>query len=497
MLLAVSMMMTVRFQPENEVAAYKKFLREHGEKLEISEVLPPPVPPESNSVAAVEEAFRLFGSSYAKLPDAMKMIAPGKALVGWRQPDARGDDFTNSWDDFSADMAADQPAIELLHQVLKRPRLDFQLDYKNGFSLLVPQLVPLRRSAQVLMGATVCDLHNGDTGAATTNILTLLELVQKNEAEGVLISHLVRIAMTAIVVVPTWELLQATNVTDAQLDAVQQGWEQMDLISDAEHAFEMERAWGLNEVQKSRASHEEFQKLFGPATFGVAYGGSSSGGTWPFDLEALTEKPRYALAEVMWRSSWSYTDELRMLQSEQIILEALRAMQTNRSQFYKADYDAMTTRLSASGVTNVGEAFFQALKIPDLSGLFSSGGLGRAVERMIQVEAAGHLTVAAIALKRFQLQHGKWPETLGELVPEFISAMPIDPYDGKSLRYHPNVDGTYLLYSIGDDGVDDGGNPTNAASGSSSLYWQRARDWVWPQPATPAEVQSFYEHPPK
>jgi hypothetical protein len=27
--------------------------------------------------------------------------------------------------------------------------------------------------------------------------------------------------------------------------------------------------------------------------------------------------------------------------------------------------------------------------------------------------------------------------------------------------------------------------------------WQPARDLVWPQPATPAEVQNYYDHPPK
>jgi hypothetical protein len=157
----------------------------------------------------------------------------------------------------------------------------------------------------------------------------------------------------------------------------------------------------------------------------------------------------------------------------------------------------MTARLSSLGITNVGEAFFRALKIPDMSEVFGEYSLGSAVRRTIQIETSCRVVVTAIALKRFQFRHGNLPETLNELSPEFFRTVPIDPYDGKSLRYHPNADGTYLLYSIGEDGVDDGGDPTNSASGSSSFYWQRARDWVWPQPATPAEVQFFYDHPPK
>src|SRR5471032_3687800 len=82
--------LTMRIQPENEAEAYKKLLREKGEKLEISEVLPPPVPPESNSVNAVEDAFGMFGSGSEKIPDAMKMVAPGKAMIGWMQPEVHG-----------------------------------------------------------------------------------------------------------------------------------------------------------------------------------------------------------------------------------------------------------------------------------------------------------------------------------------------------------------------------------------------------------------------
>jgi hypothetical protein len=493
-------LLTLHVGPADDVEAYKKLLDEKGEKLAISEVLPPPVPPESNSVDAVEDAFRLSGSGNEITPGAMKMVAPGKAMVAWLQPDVRGYDFTNSWDDLSAEVVANRPAIELLHQVLERPRLDFNLDYKKGAGLLLPHLSPLKRSSQKLEAAVVCDLHNGDPGAAATNILTMLGLVQRNAAEGLLISHLVRIAMAAIAIAPTWELLQATNVTDAQLAAVQKGWEQMDFLSDAENTFVVERAWMMEDIEKSRATHEGFEATFGPVTSMSSPGSSaSSGWSWPLDLEAMTEKPRNLVAEAMWRSSWSYSEELRTLQSDQIIVEALRTMQTNQSQFYKADYDAMTTRMSSLGITNAGMAFFRALKIPDLSDYFG-GSLSSAVEKALRMETACRVVATAVALKRFQLKHGNLPETLDELVPEFFRSVPIDPNAGKPLRYHPNADGTFLLYSVGEDGVDDGGDPgLTAGVMSNSLYWQNthARDWVWPQPATAAEMNFFYEHPPK
>jgi hypothetical protein len=500
-LLLIVSLVSLRLQPENEVEVYKKALRAQGEKLELSEVLPPPVSPESNSVLAVEEAFRRFGSGIEKIPDAMKMVAPGKALVGWQQPDVRGygnGEFTNSWEEFTAEVAASRSSLELLHEVLERPQLSFQLDYKQGIHLLLPHLVLTKRATQKLTAAVVCDLHNGNTGAAVTNILTALALIHRNAAEGLLISHLVRLAKTAITIAPTWELLQATNVPDAQLAAVQAGWEQLNFLSDAENAFTTERVWMNETIRKSRASHKGFQETFGMiGSTGGSGSSSGSGWSWPPNWEEITEHPRYAIAETMWRSSWSYADELYTLHSQQIILETLRSMQTNHSQFYKADNDAMTARLTALGVNHAQGTFFRMMNIPDFGDVFGDWGFSKTVLKSLRVETARRVVVTAIALKRFQLQHGQLPEALGELAPTFLPSVPIDPYDGKPLRYQPNPDGTYLLYSVGPDGKDDGGNPTNTSSSTSIFYWQddHARDWVWPQPATPFEIQKFYSRP--
>jgi hypothetical protein len=99
-------------------------------------------------------------------------------------------------------------------------------------------------------------------------------------------------------------------------------------------------------------------------------------------------------------------------------------------------------------------------------------------------------------LKRYQLKHGNYPADLISLVPEFIPAVPLDPVDGQPLRYRLNADGTFLLYSVGENGKDDGGNPAlEKGVTSASFNWQNihALDWVWPQPATAEEIQKYYE----
>lgn len=42
-------------------------------------------------------------------------------------------------------------------------------------------------------------------------------------------------------------------------------------------------------------------------------------------------------------------------------------------------------------------------------------------------------------------------------MPNFIAAVPLDPFDGKPLRYILRDSGGYMLYTIGEDGIDNGG----------------------------------------
>jgi hypothetical protein len=75
-----------------------------------------------------------------------------------------------------------------------------------------------------------------------------------------------------------------------------------------------------------------------------------------------------------------------------------------------------------------------------------------------ETEAITHvrLTTTTIAVERFRLENGQLPENLNELVPQFLSAIPVDPFDGQPLRYHRLAKG-YVIYSVGSDGHDDGG----------------------------------------
>lgn len=78
--------------------------------------------------------------------------------------------------------------------------------------------------------------------------------------------------------------------------------------------------------------------------------------------------------------------------------------------------------------------------------------------------------LTALEVERYRLAEGRLPETLEALVPKFIEAVPIDPFDGKPLRYM-RLEKGYTIYSIGEDGEDNGGVPKGKVQNNEKYDW--------------------------
>jgi hypothetical protein len=62
-------------------------------------------------------------------------------------------------------------------------------------------------------------------------------------------------------------------------------------------------------------------------------------------------------------------------------------------------------------------------------------GLERSLESTDEHAAAQSAAAVAIALRRYRIAHGGYPDDLASLTPEFLKALPIDPYTGKPTVY--------------------------------------------------------------
>src|SRR5206468_908907 len=73
--------------------------------------------------------------------------------------------------------------------------------------------------------------------------------------------------------------------------------------------------------------------------------------------------------------------------------------------------------------------------------LLAALALGLAGMAVLGHRSSSRMTTVAIALKRYELRHSKFPSSLDALVPEFMAELPWDCMSGKSFCYRLNVDG--------------------------------------------------------
>jgi hypothetical protein len=85
--------------------------------------------------------------------------------------------------------------------------------------------------------------------------------------------------------------------------------------------------------------------------------------------------------------------------------------------------------------------------------------------------------ITAIAMELYRRRHDRWPSSLDDLVPMILPSVPVDRFDGKPLKYGwPTHSFRPVLYCVGTDGDDDGGNPPRHATGEPD--YDGARRWI-------------------
>jgi hypothetical protein len=93
----------------------------------------------------------------------------------------------------------------------------------------------------------------------------------------------------------------------------------------------------------------------------------------------------------------------------------------------------------------IGELFL-SITLPSLEG---------PIRRVFMRDAEVRVLQIMVALHQYRQETGDWPMQLEDLVPDFLSTVPPDPFDGEPLRYQRE---TQVVYSVGPNRTDDGGS---------------------------------------
>ena len=288
-------------------------------------------------------------------------------------------------------------------------------------------------------------------GANTT--LALIRLIDATGAEPSLMSLLSSVTWSTYVQGVIWDALHQHLIPEPELKVLQEALAAQNLEQAALRSMRGELAICVVSMDGLKTS-EDIEKMMGTYLFGDDL-------SW---LSWLRISPRLVL-------EWKIDITSTILENYIVPLKrgGMRVCLAGRAR--------LESFLSEHDRPVLDDAYFMTrMLVPSAYSI---------IRQAILVEARNRLAIAAIAVERFRLQHGRVPDSLSELKPDFMSKIPVDPLDGADLRFRRDENGSGVLWSIGFDSKDDGGTvPSVPKAGRprSATDYDRDNylgDWVW------------------
>lgn len=420
-------------------------------------------PESSNAVARVQALLNLPAGDLPKNPKDAP-ISPKENLVAWSSayrklaasPRTEGPAGTPEFKlpppgdparDVLAGLSVADPVLTEICAAAARPRSQFPLRWDDGCLVLLTHLPVLKSAQQNLMLRCAAHLGVGELEAAfadATNALNVAELLRE---EPLLISQLVRMAQGAIATRTLWQGLADHRWTDAQLAVFQERLGRLDYLAGLVRALEGERAGGIVFVDNLIAGRDQLGSPGG--------GGAIRRAAMIVPLGVLRE------------------NQVILARRHTALLADVRAYAAATS---KIEHITHPARTEDERIERYSPFMVLARML--------TPALANAKAKAARMQTTIHLATVACALERHRLAHGGYPETLEALAPAHLPRPLADPMTGQPFRYRRTNDGWFQLYSIGDDGRDDGGVFRTKPK-------ETIKDWPWPVPTRPEAGSLF------
>jgi len=346
----------------------------------------------------------------------------------------------------AADIAAPQVSemlerqagtLDLVRRAADRTGCRFVRDWtRPSISMVLPEVQELRQAARLLALAARREAADGDAAAALRDVVRIHRLGMHAASEPILICGLVGQATDWLALQTLADVLPTLKEQDR---ALLEGPAVRDLVG----------------TPLAYRRHFLGEESFGLATLGdLADGGQGMSELAPL-LKSLNGPPagdwlRAEPISLIYRCFLLPADiagyRAYMGRYQQLIAQNLTA--PPYSEFTRElDAIAADPSLRRAGIVT-------SFMAPALSNVLRSEMRGRALHRAAEV---------LVAATRARLAGSVLPDTVESLVPHNLPAVPRDPFtDGKPLLAKRTND-TWIVWSVGPDGEDDGGPPAAGA----------------------------------
>jgi len=338
--------------------------------------------------------------------------------------------------------------FQAFHVAVRKPGFYVPYVGESVVGVVQSYMEEMRNIARGLLRSSMAHLGRGDVAEAIDDQIAMLRLARHVGHQGVLVELLLGHAIEGMGHGSLAQTIFSGKCTAADLERLADELKSLPALPtlNARH-LQAERAMGLDlAIQIGR---------YGP----IPWNGV------PDLLEVESSHPKPGLGDKLGRASidWEvvciklneFYDDLEQTVIPEGMMERADAMRNFEGEMKALETKTWTPAAMlgsiVGGRTRRGETagnILAELILPAVHSIFDASR---------RVTAHEAVTLAAIAVERFRLAHGKLPKSLDQLVPEFLEAVPMDPFTGKSLVYNPVQGDPYLLYSLGPNKVDDGG----------------------------------------
>lgn len=335
---------------------------------------------------------------------------------------------------------------------LTNSRFPLNYDAKLPSVVYLMHLAPLKYCSQTLQLRAIAELENGESQKALDDVMLMLRLVDSIRTEPFAHSQFWRSEMANLIVQVVWEGLARHRWSDVQLAAIERELGRLDFLADYQLVMRCDRIGLFTQLEQLRRTRnfEAFRRN----------GWTQSNGFKPLpeflfhiapdalfyriELDCAKQFQEWALPMVNIEKK---VVSLQMLTNQEIAFQ--------KAEQYRSPYNTFT-KFSPN-------AYY--------------------ARKFVYTQSTIDLARVACALESYRLAHGAHPESLGKLVPEFISQVPHDIIGGQPLHYRRTTKDRFVLYSVGWDNTDDGG----VVALSKTSHWDDTKhkwvvdpdDWVW------------------
>jgi hypothetical protein len=424
----------------------KRELEAKGVVLDWEKFIPPPVPKDQNFFKApkMTEWFQRDAPKISVTPTTFIFGPSTNELSGLSTNRLTSVVITNEVVAANYLKWSDQlePDFDLLREALKRPYARMDGDYSIPFAQPIPNFIAVRNVAQVLAQRAKCDLLLGQPDKALQELTLLHDMCRLMQAAPTgkpmsLVTAMINVAVTGLYVETIANGLQSRAWQEPQLVALQKQLAEINLTPFVFDALQEEPARLCRIVE-------------------IVWIQNMTGNMkW-------SDKVRWWF----WPRGWTYQNMVNIAVFGQKPLNG-----------FDLAHDTVEPRKFEEAFREADKYFWHSRSPYKLLAAIAASNFTKAEQTTAHNQTLVNEAQIVCALERYRLARGEYPGTLDALSPQFIEKLPHDIIGGAPLIYHPTADGKFLLYSVGWNETDDGGQQSPPLGANVDFT---KGDWVWP-----------------